>query len=68
MTLIELQTKRDALLTAMTQAILSLQKGDKSITYQTISEMKKALVIIDGEIVSVGGTSRVSRGRFLTPD
>lgn len=66
MTLAELQTKRDALLSSIANAHKQLQKGDKSITFQDVDQMNKALAILDREIAAAGGsTARTYRGRFI---
>lgn len=56
MTLAELQTKRDALVGRIADAVKSITTGDKSVTYADIAGMEKALSILDGEIASSSGT------------
>lgn len=56
MTTEELQTKRDALVGRIADAVKSITTGDKSVTYSDIAGMEKALSILDGEIAASSGT------------
>lgn len=66
MTLEELQTRRDTLLTSIANAHKQLTKGDKSVTFQDISAMEKALAIIDSEIDKASGTTVAKTVRLYT--
>lgn len=60
----QLQTKRDALISSIAGAFESLRSGDKSVTYQSVDQMQKALAVIDAEIAAVSGTAPVRVMRF----
>lgn len=62
----QLQTKRDALVSSIAGAFESLRSGDKSVTYQSIDQMRRALSIIDAEIAAVSGTAPVRVMRFYS--
>lgn len=66
MTVEQLQTKRDALISSIAGAFESLRSGDKSVTYQSIDQMQKALAVLDAEIASASGTSPVRVMRFYS--
>lgn len=66
MELSELQTRRDTLLKSIAGAYDRLQNGDKSVSYQSISQMQAALGIIDSEIEKAQGTTPVKLVRFYT--
>lgn len=66
MTLSELQTRRDTLLVSIANAHKQLTKGDKSVTFQDISAMEKALAIIDSEIDKANGTTVAKTIRLYT--
>lgn len=70
MTIDDLTAKRDNLLGQIGDAIVRLQKGDKSIEYARIKEMQDALLIIDNEIgrINAGTAVGTSSGiiRFST--
>ncbi len=57
MTLLLLQTKRDALLSAMMAGLLEVTSGDKTLRYQNIDQMRDALAILDKEIAVASGTT-----------
>lgn len=62
MTLEDLQTRRDALILAMTNGVRSVTNElGNAITYQSIHEMERALARLDREIarLSGGGVRRV---------
>lgn len=65
MTLAELQAKEDALISKIADAYKQLQKGDKTVTFQDIDQMEKALAIVKREKAIVSGTTRSYRGRFI---
>ena len=60
MTTAELQTKRDALVNRIADAVKSTSIGDRSVTFADIEGMERALAILDGEISASSGT-RTSR-------
>jgi hypothetical protein len=64
MTTAELQTKRDALVGRIADAVKSITTGDKSVTYADIAGMEKALAILDGELASSTGT-RTNRALLI---
>lgn len=57
MTISELQTLRDALVTAMSKGLTEATSGDKTIRYQTINQMQLALGALDKEIAVAGGAA-----------
>jgi hypothetical protein len=59
MTVPELQTLRDALVTAMSKGLLEVTSGDKTIRYQSVNQMQLALGSLDKEIAVAGGTANV---------
>lgn len=59
MTDVELLAKRDALLSTIANSVQAMQSGDKSITFQGIAQMEKALGIIDREIAKLTGSSGI---------
>lgn len=61
----ELNTRRDALIRKITDAIARLENGDKSITYQSISDMRSALALLDNEIMAASGVPRSRTMRFI---
>lgn len=60
----ELQTKRDALVSRIADAMKKVQQGDKSVEYQTITDMERALAIIDSQIATATGQSTVRTTRI----
>ena len=68
MTLAELQTRRDTLLKNIANAHKQLTKGDKSVTFQDIKAMEKALAIIDSEIDKESGTTVAKTIRLYTKE
>lgn len=57
MTLSELQTRRDTILTRLTDLVKRVSEGDRTVEY-SLEQAKEALRIIDGEILAAGGTAR----------
>jgi hypothetical protein len=57
MTLSDLQTKRDALVSAMASGTLELTSGDKTIRYQSADQMQRALAVLDKEIAVASGSA-----------
>jgi hypothetical protein len=52
MTLSELQTKRDALITAMATGVMRVRVGDIETEYQSIDQMRMALSVLNSEIAA----------------
>jgi hypothetical protein len=66
----ELQAQREALKKAMRSGVLSVEHGDKSVRYRSMTELRAALSDLDDEIAEAGGTARrrvfyVGTGRGL---
>lgn len=59
MTLADLQTKRDALISDIAAAKSEITKGDATIRWQLIDQMQTALSILDKEIAVASGTTNV---------
>ena len=59
MTLADLQTKRDALVSAIAAGTTELTSGDKTIRYQSIEQMQIALAVLDKEIANATGSTRI---------
>lgn len=59
MTSSELTVKRDALLSQIAAAQSQIRSGEDSISYQEITQMERALALIDRELALLGGTSNV---------
>ena len=66
MTITELNTKRDALISAMAQGILRVKVGEIETEYQSIEMMRQALAVLNTESASqsAGGGSRYSVAEF----
>ncbi len=62
----ELNAKRDALLSSIARSTRQVASGDKSVTFQSIDEMQKALSVLDAEIAKVTGTAPARITRFYT--
>lgn len=52
MTLAELNTKRDALLSAMATGVLRVRVGEIETQYQSTAEMRSALSVLNSEIAA----------------
>lgn len=64
--IVEMQAKRDALVGAITSGMTELTSGDKTIRYQSISQMKEALSLLDSEIAAAEAlTSTTTRVRQI---
>ena len=61
MSLPELQARRDALLQAMYQGVLTVKAGDKSVTYKSNKEMRDALAMLEDEISALEGRRKIKR-------
>lgn len=59
MTTAQLQTLRDALVTALSKGLLEVTSGDKTLRYQSSSEMIKAIAQFDREIAVSSGAAVV---------
>lgn len=57
----ELLSKRDKLLDAIYQGVLTVKAGDKTVTYKSNREMRDALASIDEEIAALEGKIKVKR-------
>lgn len=53
MTISELQTKRDALISAMATGVLRVRVGEIETEYQSIAEMRSALSVLNSEIAAI---------------
>ena len=60
-TLTQLQTRRDALDTALASGVLSLREGDKQVTYRSLEEMAGVLADLETQIATLQGTVRTRR-------
>lgn len=63
LTVVELQTKRDALMGAILSGMTELTSGDKTIRYQSISQMKEALALLDTEIAAAEAATSSTSSR-----
>ena len=61
MNLDDMKIRRDAILQALYQGVLTVRAGDKSVTYKSNNEMKEAISILDAAIGQLEGRSRVKR-------
>lgn len=69
MTVEELQTKRDALISEIAKANESLSSPSGSVTKRSVSELQKALAILDAEIARTSASAGTSTiGRFYTEE
>lgn len=68
MTTAELQAQRDALILRIAKANKRLAAGDTSVEYQDVSQMQRALAVLDAEIVRVSGTSRGAFGTVVAKE
>ena len=57
----ELLSKRDKLLDAIYQGVLTVKAGDKTVTYKSNREMRDALARIEEEIAALEGKIKVKR-------
>jgi hypothetical protein len=67
LTLTELQSMRDALVTAIGSGTLHVQFEGRGITYRSVVEMHAALTTINKEIELAGGGSTSPRQIVITP-
>ncbi len=67
LTLTELQSMRDALVTAIGSGTLHIQFESRAITYRSVVEMQAALTTINKEIEMAGGGSTSPRQIVITP-
>jgi hypothetical protein len=61
MTLAELNTKRDALLSAIATGVLRVRVGEIETQYQSTAEMRSALSILNSEIAAQSSSSTGTR-------
>jgi hypothetical protein len=57
MTTAELQTKRDALVSAVATGVTEITIEGRTIRYQSTSQMVEAIALLDREIATSAGTS-----------
>jgi len=62
LTLAQLQTNRDAIDSAIGRGELSVTFADRTVMYRSISDLKRARDIIDGDISKLSGRSKQSLG------
>lgn len=62
LTLSQLQSNRDAIDSAIGKGELSVTFSDRTATYRSIGELKRARDIIDGDISKLAGRSKQSLG------
>lgn len=67
-TLVELQARREALLKQMTSGVKGLRQGESSAEFRDMSELEKALSLLDSQITNYGTTTRVRTVRINTKD
>ncbi len=67
LTLTELQSMRDALVTAIGSGTFHIQFEGRAITYRSVVEMQAALTTINKEIEMAGGGSMSPRQIVITP-
>lgn len=61
MTLSELQTKRDALISAMATGVLRVRVGEIETQYQSTAEMRAALSVLNSEIAAASAPAVSTR-------
>ena len=66
LTLTQLETMRDALLTSIASGELRVEFEGRGVTYRSVAEMQAALITVEKEIVSLGGRER-PRQIVITP-
>ena len=66
LTLTQLESMRDALLTSIASGELRVEFDNRGVTYRSIPEIQAALVTIEKEIESLGGRDR-PRQIVITP-
>lgn len=64
----QLEAKRDALISAIAAGVTEISVGDKTVRYQSISEMRSALAVVESEmsLVSTSTTKRVRQIRMYS--
>jgi hypothetical protein len=65
MELSELNTRRDALVRKIADGVQRLENGDRSITYQTVEDNRKALQLLDVEIAKTSQSALPRRTRLV---
>lgn len=68
LTIEQLEAKRDALVSAIAAGVLEISVGDKTIRYQSVSEMRSAKTVVESEmtLVSAPTTKRVRQIRLYS--
>lgn len=66
LTLTQLQTMRDALVTAIASGRLEIRFENRSVKYQSTADMKTALGLLDGEIATAANTNPTRQIRMYT--
>lgn len=66
LTLAQLQAKRDTLIAAIGEGARSIQFEGRSVTYNSIEDMLKAVSYLDSQIESSGGAERGGRFSYGT--
>jgi len=59
------QTQRDALREALASGVLTVQYGDKRVTYRSVGELREALAEVEAALARDAGT-RVRQIRVTT--
>jgi hypothetical protein len=67
LSLVDLQSMRDALIAAIGSGTLRVEFEGRSMTYRSIAEMQAALATINKEIELAGGGSTSPRQVVITP-
>ena len=67
LSLVDLQSMRDALIAAIGSGTLRVEFEGRSMTYRSIAEMQAALATIHKEIELAGGGSTSPRQVVITP-
>jgi hypothetical protein len=65
MELSELNMRRDALVRKIADGVQRLENGDRSITYQTVEDNRKALQLLDVEIAKASQSALRRRTRLV---
>ncbi len=65
-TLVELQTRRDALQKALDSGVLRIREGDKDVSYRNTEDMLGALAALERRITAEAGNVE-TRGVYIRP-
>jgi hypothetical protein len=66
LTLEQLETKRDALVLAISSGELSVRFESRQVQYRSIEEMQRALAFLEGQIEKLTGTAIGQRVSYVT--